>query len=131
MFRNTLDKYKNDLGEIKHDEKALKEELSRVRFNYNFCNCFSSGVILTLFGGFLGSACNTRTFVGLSFSLIIFAIVVMVLGIVVYSECVCYEEMKFIEDELEKINNTVQPKPKKPSIRICNRNLVRRSVFGK
>lgn len=53
MFRNTLDKYKNDLGEIKHDEKALKEELSRVRFNYNFCNCFSSGVILTLLVDFL------------------------------------------------------------------------------
>lgn len=40
-------------------------------------------------------------------------------------------EMKLIRAELEKINNTIQPNPKKTSIRIYNRSSVRRSNFGR
>ncbi|RFT37633.1 hypothetical protein CG399_03655 [Bifidobacteriaceae bacterium NR015] len=40
-------------------------------------------------------------------------------------------EMKLIKAELEKINNTIQPNPKKTSIRIYKRNSVRRSIFGR
>lgn len=40
-------------------------------------------------------------------------------------------EMKLIKAELEKINNTIQPNPKKTSIRIYNRSSVRRSNFGR
>ncbi len=42
-----------------------------------------------------------------------------------------FNEMKLIRSELEKINNTVQPNPKKTSIRIYNRSSVRRSNFGR
>ena len=42
-----------------------------------------------------------------------------------------FNEMKLIRAELEKINNTIQPNPKKTSIRIYNRSSVRRSNFGR
>lgn len=42
-----------------------------------------------------------------------------------------FNEMKLIRSELEKINNTIQPNPKKTSIRIYNRSSVRRSNFGR
>lgn len=133
MFEHILDEYKNGLGEIKNDEKALKEELSRVRFMYNFCYCFSSGFVLSFFvGGFIGYILklkmNAYSFANI---MAICMIALFVQWVIACAECISYEEMKFVEDELEKINNTVQPKPKKPSIRICNRNLVRRSVFGR
>lgn len=133
MFGHALDEYKNDLGEIKHDKKALKEELSRIRFMYNFCHCFSSGFILSFFVGVfityvLKFEMNAYSFASI---MAICMIALFVQWIIVYAECICYEEMKLVKAELKKINDKVQPNPKKTSIRIYNRNLARRSVFGR
>lgn len=133
MFGHALDEYKNDLGEIKHDKKALKEELSRIRFMYNFCHCFSSGFILSFFVGVfityvLKFEMNAYSFASI---MAICMIALFVQWIIVYAECICYEEMKLAEDELKKINNPAQSNPKKISIRIRNCNLVRRSNFGR
>lgn len=138
MLESILSLYKiNKLDKIKNDKEALREELSRIRFMYNFCCCFSSGFVLTFFGGgFFGGGVTGFIF---KVEMNSYAFYIMAIGmialfihwIIAFAKCICYEEMKFVEDELEKINSTIQPNPKKMSVRIYNRNLVRRSNFGR
>ncbi len=133
MFKHILDLYKNGLCEIKNDEKELKEELSILRLKHNFFHCFSSRFVLPLFGGgsigyIFNMKINNHHYI---FIMAIGIITLLVQWIIVCAECICDEEMKFVEDELEKINSTIQPNPKKISVRNYSRNLVRRSNFGR
>lgn len=138
MLESILSFYKiNKLDKIKNDKEALREELSRIRFMYNFCCCFSSGFVLTFFGGgFFGGGVTGFIF---KVEMNSYAFCIMAIGmialfihwIIAFAKCICYEEMKFVEDELKKINNPAQSNPKKISIRIRNCNLVRRSNFGR
>lgn len=60
-----------------------------------------------------------------------FLVILLCQGLFVYVANIYYEKVEVVKAELEKINNTIQPNPKKTSIRIYNRNLVRRSNFGR
>lgn len=60
-----------------------------------------------------------------------FLVILLCQGLFVYVANIYYEEMEVVKAELEKINNLAQSNPEKISIRIYNRNLVRRSFFGR
>lgn len=130
---NPILENEKNTDEVKKEQ--LEEELRIVRFYYNLWNSFSSKFVLSFLSGLIGllvgftkSADKVASIfaVGFFFMIILFCQWLFVCGANIY-----YEEMEVVEEEIEKINTAVQPKPKKPSIRICNRNLVRRSVFGR
>lgn len=131
MFGHLLDGYKNYLDKNKNNEETLKKELRELRSAYNLFKAFDLKLIVSLFGGFAISAFKISTFESLYCSLFAFSTVVFVMLVLACVSNIFYERMKLVKAELKKINNTVQPKSKKISIRIYNRNLVRRSNFGR
>lgn len=135
--------YSDTIDGIEDNQDALEMELRRVRYLYNVLNGFASGFVFAFLSGFavlmVGCAKTTVTqYDASSLNDISTFIIYFFFVIILFCQWfflrlayTYYEKMKIVEKELKKINNTVQPKPKKPSIRICNRNLVRRSVFGR
>ena len=100
-------------------KEKLVEELQRVRFSYNVWNGFTSGFIITFFGTFITLLVgnflpkNIKSYIGLWTLAGIFVIISVVQVIFLRTANTSYEKMKLVEDELEKINNTVQPNSKK------------------
>lgn len=123
--------YKKKLDKIENDEEALKKELRDVRSTYNLFKGFDLKLIVPFFGGFVISAFKISTFESLYWSLFAFSTVVFVMLVLACVSNIFYERMKLVKAELKKINNTVKPNSKKISVRIYNRNLVRRSNFGR
>lgn len=135
MLEYFLNKYKKSLDEIKNDKEELEKELRKVRSCYNAYHNFSSGFLVPFFLGFVGYIFKFSEIPDITLRFVcvgvIFLIILIYQMLFVGISNVCYEEMKLVEKELEKINSTIQPNPKKISIRIRNCNLVRRSVFGR
>ncbi len=130
---NPILENEKNTDEVKKEQ--LEEELRIVRFYYNLWDSFSSKFVLSFLSGLIGllvgftkSADKVASIfaVGFFFMIILICQWLFVCGTNIY-----YEEMEVVEDELEKISNTIQPNPKKTSIRIYKRNSVRRSIFGR
>ena len=126
----------------KYTEEEKKEKLGKeliiIRSKYNTWNGFAKNFIVSVLVAFLTilfSSIKIKDYVMyqtiLSWLLIIFLFVAFFQFGIFKSVSIDYEKMKLVEAELEKINSAVQPNPKKTSIRIYNRNLARRSVFGR
>lgn len=113
MFGHLLDGYKNYLDKNKNNEEVLKKELREVRSIYNLFKGFDLKLIVPLFGGFVIGAFKISTFESLCWSLAAFSTVLFVLLVLVCVSSILHEKMKIVEDMLEKINNAVQPNPKK------------------
>lgn len=129
MFGCLLDDYKDYLDKNKNNEEVLKKEFRDVRFTYNLFKAFDLKLIVSLFGGFVIGAFKISTFESLYWSLFAFSTVVFVMLVLACVSNIFYERMKLVKAELKKMNDKVQPNSKKISVRIYNRNLVRRSNF--
>lgn len=131
MFGCLLDDYKDYLDKNKNNEEVLKKEFRDVRFTYNLFKAFDLKLIVSLFGGFVIGAFKISTFESLYWSLFAFSTVVFVMLVLACVSNIFYERMKLVKAELKKMNDKVQPNSKKIIVRIYNRNLVRRSNFGR
>lgn len=127
--------YEDTINGIEGDKDALEMELHRVKYIYNVLNGFASNFVWLFLSGFVGYLFKIQSVKATVINFIMLAIIfLMILACQWFFLCkanTAYEKMKVVKAELKKINDTVQPNPKKISIRISNCNLVRRSVFGR
>lgn len=128
---NPILENEKNTDEVKKEQ--LEEELRIVRFCYNFWNSFSSKFVFEFLSGLIGLLVGFTKFADEDASIFavgfFFIIILLCKGVLVCGTNIYYEEMKVVKAELEKINNPAQSNPEKISIRIYNRNLVRRSIF--
>ncbi|MFU0662611.1 hypothetical protein [Gardnerella vaginalis] len=116
--------YSCKIDRIQNDKNALEMELHRVRYIYNVLNGFASRFVFAFLSGIvvlLVGCANTLVAKGnfnlldgiKKFILCFFIIILLVQWLFLYLANTYYEKMKVVEDELEKVNNTVQPNSKK------------------
>lgn len=114
----------NTISGIEGDKDALEMELHRVRYYYNLCDKLSSGFVLGFISGFVvlmvGCAKSTVTEYDASglkdvpYFIVCFFLIILICQVaLVVMAYTYYEKMKVVKAELKKINDTVQPNPKK------------------
>ncbi len=116
--------YSDTIDGIEDDQDALEMELRRVRYLYNVLNGFASGFVFAFLSGFavlmVGCAKTTVTqydgssLKGIStFIIYFFVIILFCQWFFLRLAYTYYEKMKIVKDELKKLNDKVQPNPKK------------------